>query len=95
MFFVTCFATGFAQPSAKTAIIAIGQKKSMTGGAQSLVTLMNSAIEYGGCKVILAYSYPSGARIYLVFLILLTLMVGVKLFKIRETINSQLPSKQV
>ena len=93
MFVMTCLATGLAQPAAKTAIIAIGQKGSVTGGAQSFVTLMNSAIEYGGCKIILACSYPQGARIYLGFLVFLTFGLASGLFIMRKKINGNLPSK--
>lgn len=93
---ISCLATGIAQPAAKTAIISIAQfyNKNITGSAQSFVTLMNSAIEYGGSKIILAYMYPNGSRIYLIILTFSALVISLGLFLRRKQINITLAKKE-
>jgi len=90
IFLICCICTGFAQPAAKLAIISVSQKlgKNITGSAQSFVTLFNSLIEQQGVKLIMAYSYPGGARAYLVILTLLAGLVSTGLYLRRKKINN-------
>lgn len=95
MFWLTCCCTGFAQPAAKLSVISIAQKigPNITGSAQSFVTLFNSVIEQQGAKIILAYTYPTGARLYLVGLSVFCGFLGLGIFTMRRKINSYIGAK--
>jgi len=94
LFWLMCISTGFAQPAAKTGIICIAQHygNSITGSAQSFVTLLNSAIEYGATKLILKWNYLDGARLYLIALISVSTIIAFGIFLKRKKINKTISS---
>ena len=94
LFWLMCISTGFAQPAAKTGIICIAQHygNSITGSAQSFVTLLNSAIDYGATKLILKWNYLDGARLYLIALISVSTIIAFGIFLKRKKINKTISS---